>query len=93
MSESEKRPPPSPSPPVPIPLRERDRRSSSDTPAPSPLKGEVSGESASVLGPLGLTPEQSLELTGGDRSRLLNFLLRWERFDTLHACLDVLMAS
>jgi ATP-dependent DNA helicase RecQ len=30
-------------------------------------------------------------LQGQDRSRLLNFLLRWERFEELHACLDVLI--
>jgi ATP-dependent DNA helicase RecQ len=30
-------------------------------------------------------------LPGNQRSRLLNFLLRWEWFDALHACLDVLI--
>ncbi|MEA3377990.1 MAG: RecQ family ATP-dependent DNA helicase [Chloroflexota bacterium] len=44
-----------------------------------------------MLSSLGLTLEQIPYVTGGDRSRLLNFLLRWERFDALHACLDVLI--
>jgi ATP-dependent DNA helicase RecQ len=38
-----------------------------------------------------VTPEQTLEMAANERRRLLNFLLRWERFDALHACLDVLI--
>ncbi len=45
----------------------------------------------SVLEPLDLRPEQACRLTARDRSRVLNFLLRWEWFDSLHACLDVLI--
>lgn len=37
---------------------------------------------------LGLTPAQTPELRSNDRSRLLNFLLRWDYIDELHACLD-----
>ncbi len=44
-----------------------------------------------MLSSLGLTLEQIPQVTGSDRRRLLNFLLRWEQFDTLHACLDVLI--
>ncbi len=40
---------------------------------------------------LGLTPVDLPGLAANQRSRLLNFLLRWEQTDTLHACLDVLI--
>ena len=44
-----------------------------------------------VLADLGLTLDQVHRLEGSDRSRLLNFLLRWEHIEALHACLDVLI--
>lgn len=44
-----------------------------------------------ILGELGITPEQTLGLTGNQRSRLLNFLLRWEHLGSLSACLDALI--
>ncbi|RLC82964.1 MAG: hypothetical protein DRI79_14370, partial [Chloroflexi bacterium] len=42
---------------------------------------------------LGLTPAQVREFSGRDRSRLLNFLLRWEHIEPLHACLDALIPA
>ena len=48
-------------------------------------------DAASALDDVGLTMAQACNLKGRDRSRLLNFLLRWERFDDLHKCLDVLI--
>jgi len=47
-------------------------------------------DAVSTLDELGLTMAQVRELKGRDR-RLLNFLLRWDQFDALHACLDVLI--
>jgi len=44
--------------------------------------------SPSFLSQLGLTPAQTPELRSNDRSRLLNFLLRWDYIAELHACLD-----
>ncbi len=44
-----------------------------------------------ILFQLGLTLERVSELGGNDRSRVLNFLLRWEQHTALHACLDVLL--
>ncbi|MBS3782852.1 MAG: RecQ family ATP-dependent DNA helicase [Anaerolineae bacterium] len=44
----------------------------------------------SILEKIGLTMSQVRELSGRDR-RLLSFLLRWERFAELHACLDELI--
>ncbi|MBN1874503.1 MAG: RecQ family ATP-dependent DNA helicase [Anaerolineae bacterium] len=44
-----------------------------------------------ILTQLGLTPEQVPELRSNDRSRVLNFLLRWEYLDELHACLDIII--
>jgi ATP-dependent DNA helicase RecQ len=38
-----------------------------------------------------LTPAQVCELSSNDRSRLLNFLLRWEHVEEVHACLDTLI--
>jgi ATP-dependent DNA helicase RecQ len=49
------------------------------------------GDGVSVLDEIGLTMAQARTLSGHDRSRLLNFLLRWECFEELHACLDVLI--
>jgi ATP-dependent DNA helicase RecQ len=46
--------------------------------------------SKDVLAQLDLTFAQVRGLPGNGRSRLLNFLLRWEYIDTLHACLDIL---
>ncbi len=44
----------------------------------------------SVLATLGLSPAQAPELKSDDRNRLFNFLLRWEYYADLHACLDIL---
>jgi len=46
-----------------------------------------------VLTELEMTPQRTVELTGNRRSRLLNFLLRWERIEEAHACLDVLIPA
>jgi ATP-dependent DNA helicase RecQ len=46
-----------------------------------------------VLAELGLDSQQILRLVGNQRSRLLNFLLRWEHIDSLHTCLDVLIPA
>ncbi len=46
-----------------------------------------------VLAELAIAPRQMVGLTGSERSRLLNFLLRWEQLETLHACLDVLIPA
>jgi len=46
-----------------------------------------------VLGELGVGPQSVTWLTGNQRSRLLNFLLRWEHLEALHACLDVLIPA
>ena len=43
-----------------------------------------------MLRSLDLTPQQTVSLDGNERRRLLNFLLRWEAFEDLHACLDLL---
>jgi tetratricopeptide (TPR) repeat protein len=42
---------------------------------------------------LALAPQQTLQLSGNDRSRLLNFLLRWDHAEEVHACLDVLIPA
>ena len=52
---------------------------------------EVEVEGEAVLRALGLTVEDTLHLAAGDRTRLLNYLLRWEHFAVLHQCLDVLI--
>jgi len=44
-----------------------------------------------VLDEIGLTMAQVSQFRGGDRRRLLNFLLRWQHVHTLHACLDALV--
>jgi len=73
------------------------------SPQPSPSQGEgasplslggrgAGGEGQSpILAELNLTLQQTLRLAGNERSRLLNFLLRWEHVDALHACLDALI--
>ena len=42
---------------------------------------------------LGLAASQVPQLDSNERSRLLNFLLRWEHLAPLHACLDGLLAE
>ena len=44
-----------------------------------------------VLEELDIDPEYVLRLTGNQRARLLNFLLRWDHIEAVHACLDVLI--
>ncbi|MEE8391646.1 MAG: RecQ family ATP-dependent DNA helicase [Anaerolineae bacterium] len=44
-----------------------------------------------VLTELEMTPQRTIGLAGNQRSRLLNFLLRWERVEEVHVCLDVLI--
>ena len=44
-----------------------------------------------VLDELGIAPRQTVGLASNQRSRLLNFLLRWEHVEAAHACLDVLI--
>lgn len=46
-----------------------------------------------VLTELEMTPRRTVGLAGNQRSRLLNFLLRWEQIDALHACLDALIPA
>ena len=46
-----------------------------------------------ILDQFDLNPEQLYRLSGKERSRLLNFLMRWEHIEALHACLDVLIAD
>ena len=46
-----------------------------------------------VLDELGIAPRHSLQLASNQRSRLLNFLLRWEHVEEVHACLDVLIPA
>jgi len=46
-----------------------------------------------VLSDLGLTIEQTPTLASNQRSRLLNFLLRWEYLGPLHGCLDLLLSE
>ena len=50
-------------------------------------------EGQTILDELDITPEQTLALTGSQRSRLLNFLFRWDHLSILSACLDVLIPS
>lgn len=47
--------------------------------------------STDVFAELGLALDQVHGLSGNERSRLLNFLLRWEHLQTLHDCLDLLI--
>ncbi len=46
-----------------------------------------------ILETLGLTADDVSPLDSHDRSRLLNFLLRWHHLDALHRCLDLLIAQ
>lgn len=46
-----------------------------------------------VLAELGVALRQILRLTSNRRSRLLNFLLRWDHIEALHACLDALIPA
>jgi ATP-dependent DNA helicase RecQ len=46
-----------------------------------------------ALTELGLAPDQTIALAGQTRTRLLNFLLRWNHLDDLHACLDALIPA
>jgi predicted Zn-dependent protease len=46
-----------------------------------------------VLSELGFEPARVGELNSPDRSRLLNFLLRWEHVEALHACLNFLLRN
>jgi ATP-dependent DNA helicase RecQ len=48
---------------------------------------------ADLLSEMGIEPRHTLRLGGHERSRLLNFLLRWERAQEAHACLDVLLPA
>jgi len=57
----------------------------------TPGGGEAHSERQSILTELGLTPAEVRELGSHDRSRLLNFLLRWDHADDAHACLDALL--
>ena len=45
-----------------------------------------------TLAHLGLTPDQVSHITGRRRTRLINFLLRWEQFETALACLEEMLA-
>jgi len=62
-----------------------------DPKAPSPQGGEGWGEGDSLLSSLGLTPEHTLSLSGNAPRSFLSFLIRWQQFDDVHACLDVLI--
>ncbi len=53
----------------------------------------TSKQMTNVLAELEVTPRQSVGLAGNQRSRLLNFLLRWERVEELCVCLDVLIPA
>lgn len=44
-----------------------------------------------VLDELGIAPRQTVGLASNQRSRLLNFLLRWNHTEEVHTCLDVLV--
>lgn len=44
-----------------------------------------------ILDDMGLSLEHVSELPSNDRSRLLNFLLRWDHIEALQTCLNVLM--
>jgi ATP-dependent DNA helicase RecQ len=44
--------------------------------------------SQDTLTHLGLSPDQTTHITGNRRSRLINFLLRWEQHEAALACLD-----
>jgi ATP-dependent DNA helicase RecQ len=40
---------------------------------------------------LGIAPDDIACISGNDRSRLLNFLLRWQQYETALACLEILI--
>jgi len=44
-----------------------------------------------ALDELEIAPRQTLQLASNQRSRLLNFLLRWDHVAEAHACLDILI--
>ena len=46
-----------------------------------------------ILDQFDFKPEQLYRLSGNERSRLLNFLMRWEHIEALHACLNTLIAD
>jgi len=46
-----------------------------------------------VLDELEIAPRQTLQLASNQRSRLLNFLLRWDHVEEVHACLDTLIPA
>ena len=71
----------------------RDRYEDSPSTLISPSDREDSSEGESVLDALGLRPEDTRKLSSQDRSRLLNFLLRWECLRSLHSCLDILIPA
>jgi tetratricopeptide (TPR) repeat protein len=54
---------------------------------------KMNEEMKDVLVELGISPRQVLGLGGRQRSRMLNFLLRWECIETLHDCLDALIPA
>ncbi len=58
---------------------------------PDPPQENTARQPSSILDQLALTPQKTLQLASNDRSRLLNFLLRWEHVEEVHACLDVLI--
>jgi len=58
-----------------------------------PGRPGATGASLSVLDELGLTLDEAREIPGRNRRRLLNFLLRWEQVEVLHACLDILIPA
>ena len=41
---------------------------------------------------LGLSSDQCAQITGRRRTRLINFLLRWEQYETVLVCLDKMLA-
>jgi len=49
--------------------------------------------SSDPLAEFDLTPAQVCQLSSNDRSRLLNFLLRWDHAEEVHACLDALIPA
>jgi ATP-dependent DNA helicase RecQ len=58
-----------------------------------PLQKDADEQPFRILDKLALTPRQTLQLSGNQRSRLLNFLLRWELVEDVHACLDALIPA
>ncbi len=45
-----------------------------------------------ALTQLGLSPDQTTHITGRQRTRLINFLLRWEQYEAALACLEEMLA-